>query len=45
MQKGEKNKAIDIAKKLISKGMDNISISEITDLSISEIENIRQEIS
>jgi len=44
INQGEKNKAIDVAKKLISKGMDNISISEITDLSISEIENIRKEI-
>ena len=41
---GEKNKDIDVAKRIIFKGMDNITISQITDLSVTEVEDIRKEI-
>ena len=38
---GEKKKAIEIAKKAILKGMDNETIRDLTDLTIEEIETIR----
>ncbi len=38
---GEKKKAIEIAKKAILKGMDNETIKELTDLTIEEIETIK----
>ena len=38
---GEKKKAIEIAKKAILKGMDNETIKDLTDLTIEEIETIR----
>ena len=41
MNKSEKKKAIEIAKKAILKGMDNETIRDLTDLTIEEIETIR----
>ncbi|MGL5714618.1 MAG: hypothetical protein ACRCXT_16805, partial [Paraclostridium sp.] len=41
INEGKKDKAIEIAKKAILKGMDNDTIKELTDLSIDEIEAIR----
>ena len=38
----KKEKAIEIAKKAILKGMDNETIQELTDLSIEDIELIRK---
>ena len=38
---GEKNKAIKIAKKMIKKGMNLELISEITELSLKELEEIK----
>jgi predicted transposase/invertase (TIGR01784 family) len=38
--KVEERKAIEIAKKLIAKGLDNQTISEITDLSLEQIERL-----
>ena len=42
IEKGQKQKAIEMAKKLIDKGLDNEFILETTDLSILEIEEIRK---
>ncbi len=39
---GKKEKAIEIAKKAILKGMDNDTIKDLTDLTIEEIETIRR---
>lgn len=43
-EKGERKKAINIAKKAILKDMDNDTIQDLTELSIEEIEEIRKEI-
>ena len=40
-EEGKKEKVIEIAKKVILKGMDNDTIKDLTDLSIDEIEAIR----
>lgn len=40
MQKGENKKSIEVAKKMLDKGMNITEISEITDLSIEEINNL-----
>ena len=42
IDEGKKEKAIEIAKKAILKGMDNETIQELTDLSIEDIELIRK---
>lgn len=42
IDEGKKEKAIEIAKKAILKGMDNKTIQELTDLSIEDIELIRK---
>ena len=42
VQTEEKEKAIEIAKKAILKGMDNETIQDLTDLSIEDIELIRK---
>ncbi|KAJ48737.1 hypothetical protein BD780_000867 [Clostridium tetanomorphum] len=42
IQEGKKEKAIEIAKKAIKKGLDNEIIKELTDLDIDEIELIRK---
>ena len=44
IDEGKKEKAIEIAKKAILKGMDNETIQDLTDLSIEDIELIRKEI-
>lgn len=43
-KEGEKKKAIEVAKNAIKKGLDNETISELTGLSINEIEAIRVEL-
>lgn len=40
-EEGEKNKVVEIAKKAILKGMDNETIKDLTDLTIEEIETVR----
>lgn len=42
IDEGKKEKAIEIAKKAILKGMDNETIQDLTDLSIEDIELIRK---
>ena len=42
IDEGKKEKAIEIAKKAILKGMDNETIQDLTDLSIEDIEFIRK---
>ena len=42
IDEGKKEKAIEIAKKAILKGMDNETIRDLTDLSIEEIDLIRK---
>ena len=42
IDEGKKEKAIEIAKKAILKGMDNETIRDLTDLSIDDIELIRK---
>ena len=42
IEQGAKNKAIEIAKNSISRGLDNKTISLITNLSIEQIEELRQ---
>ncbi|MCM1370470.1 MAG: transposase, partial [Clostridium sp.] len=41
IEKGSSNKAIEIAKNMLNKNFDLKTISEITNLSISEIENLK----
>ncbi|MCS6796780.1 MAG: hypothetical protein NZ516_12560 [Raineya sp.] len=43
-KKGEKKRNLEIAKNAIRKGFDNQTISELTGLSIEEIEALRKEI-
>ncbi|MGL4912342.1 MAG: hypothetical protein ACRCXT_02210 [Paraclostridium sp.] len=43
-EKGKRNKAIEVAKKAILKDMDNETIQELTELSIEEICEIREEV-
>lgn len=43
-EKGNRNKAIEVAKKAILKYMDNETIQELTELSIEEICEIRKEV-
>ena len=40
IEQGEKNKTIELAKKMKSQGLDNETIQKITDLSIEEINNL-----
>ncbi|KGJ47986.1 hypothetical protein KD33_17485 [Clostridium sp. NCR] len=42
IDEGKKEKAIEISKKAILKGMDNETIRDLTDLSIEEIDLIRK---
>lgn len=42
INEGKKEKAVEVAKKAISKGMDNETIKDLTDLSIDDIELIRK---
>jgi len=41
-ERGEQKKQIEIAKKLLIKGFDNDSISDITGLSVEEIEGLKE---
>lgn len=40
-EKESKEKAIDIAKKMILKGMDTKNIAELTELSVEEVEKLK----
>ena len=43
--KGETKKAIAVARAMLAKGMDDALVSEVTGLSIEELERLRKEMS